>query len=191
MEKKIKIESNLGKGFTLIELLAVIVILALLVLVAMPAVTRIIDSSSRNSFKNEVLGIARNMETAYTDKWGKGDIKAESDFDNTKTDIYTITIDGTSYSYLCMTLAQLNSEQYQKKNLGAKYKGYLQMFVSSSTSTTVVNVTNGGYFMQGPTSYLEGHDPEKTKQSTDNYPDVSADATAGCPAKPTAIPTRS
>ena len=187
MKKKIEVESNLGKGFTLIELLAVIVILALLVLVAMPAVTRIIDSSTKNSFKNEILGVAKNMETAYTDKWGKG----ETESDNTKVDtkIHTISItEGEttkSYSYLCMTLANLNSEQYQKKNLGDKYGGYLQMFVGDGVSITVINTTNGSYYMQGRSSALEAGEPQKAVNS---YGAVSSTTTCPAASTITAIP---
>ena len=45
--KKIK---NNNKGFTLIELLAVIVILAILVMVAIPAVTKYLESSRQNTY---------------------------------------------------------------------------------------------------------------------------------------------
>ena len=57
-----------NNGFTLIELLAVIVILALLVLVAAPAVTDIMQKSAKSNFKNEVVGLVTQMENAYTSK---------------------------------------------------------------------------------------------------------------------------
>ena len=73
------------KGFTLIELLAVIVILALLVLVATPAVANIIQNSQRNSFKSEAIGMARNLETAFTEKSAKSiDSTTTSNFGNAK-----------------------------------------------------------------------------------------------------------
>ena len=43
------------KGFTLIELLAVIVILAILIAVAVPAITRYLASARANTFKDNAL----------------------------------------------------------------------------------------------------------------------------------------
>ena len=149
------------KGFTLIELLAVIVILAILILVAIPAVTNIIESSARNTFKNEVLGIAKTMENAYTEKFGNGEFELEEKSDNK---IHTLTIDGKSYSYLCMTLKDLYDEQYIKKNLGDNYGGYLQMYIGENQTKTFINVTNGSYYIQGYLSAIseDSYEPSKT-----------------------------
>lgn len=51
------------KGFTLIELLAVIVILALIVLITVPAINKLINDSRGNSFKvslESLLKVAKN-----------------------------------------------------------------------------------------------------------------------------------
>lgn len=70
---------NNKKGFTLIELLAVIVILAILVMVAIPAITKYLDTSRRGAFAdsiNTAIDQARNdfiignnsgSKTYYTD----------------------------------------------------------------------------------------------------------------------------
>lgn len=50
------------KGFTLIELLAVIVILAIILLIAVPAVGRAIESSKIEALKISVQGIAKGAE---------------------------------------------------------------------------------------------------------------------------------
>ena len=160
---------NSKKGFTLIELLAVIVILAILVLLAMPAVTSIMESSARNTFKNEILGIVKTMENAYTEKWGNGDIV--SDFTN-DTNIHTVTKDDKTYSYLCMSLQQLYEEQYIKKNLGTNYSGYIQMYVGEDETFTNINTTNGTYYMQGEYSALSASTYEPTK--TNNGKEVTA-----------------
>ncbi len=63
--KKLK---NNKKGFTLIELLAVIVILAILIAVAVPAVMRYLESSRKNTFASnaEQAISAVRTDVAYT-----------------------------------------------------------------------------------------------------------------------------
>ena len=151
-----------NKGFTLIELLAVIVILALLVLVATPAITNIMQSSAKSNFKNEVMGMVSNMETAFTEKMARKVISVSGetliDGTNTKltTGIYNVSVGGKGYAYLCMTLAQLRDEQYMNKNLGDTYGGYIQMWVPdfSGETITFVNTTNGRYFLQGKMNFV-------------------------------------
>jgi len=140
------------KGFTLIELLGVIVILALLVLIAVPAITRIMTSATKNSFKNEVNGMVSDLEKAFTEKMSKEVISTGSNQGCSSTNVYNITAsDGRGYAYLCMTLSDMVNEQFIKKNLGQSYGGYIQMWVPDGSGATItfVNVTNGRYFIQG------------------------------------------
>ncbi len=151
-----------SKGFTLVELLAVIVILAILVLVATPAVTSIMQKSQKNSFKNEILQIAENMNTAFTEKAGKQVLSASTGADLTTTSVYNVkATEGTSetkksYKYLCMTLKDLVNEQYVKKDLGTSYGGYIQMWQPDGSGSPIVfiNVTNTSFYLQGRLSQM-------------------------------------
>ena len=62
------------RGFTLVELLAVIVVLAILVLLAMPRVTSMMEKARVNSFVVEANEIAKVAQTAYNDKVFDGEL---------------------------------------------------------------------------------------------------------------------
>jgi len=159
-----------NSGFTLIELLAVIVILALLVLVAAPAVTDIMQKSSKGNFKNEVVGMVSQMENAFTSKMATS-FSTGSTLNDKK--IHNVSIGGKSYAYLCMTLEDLVKEKYTSKNLGNAYGGYIQMFVPNSeeeATTTYVNITNGRYYMQGQMKDVTSDDYLPSQVATGTAP---------------------
>lgn len=89
------------KGFTLIELLAVIVILALLVAVAIPAVTKYLNTSRKGVFADNAaaaISAVRNdvISTGITSTKNGGTVGTETETvgDETKiykTKIYTLT----------------------------------------------------------------------------------------------------
>ena len=63
--KKIK---NNNKGFTLIELLAVIVILAILVMVAIPAVTKYLETARKGTYADAAQSAISAVRMDYTSK---------------------------------------------------------------------------------------------------------------------------
>ena len=65
---KLNMEKNNRKGFTLIELLAVIVILSILILLAMPSVLRIMENARKNAFKTEISSYLKAAQTQYAEK---------------------------------------------------------------------------------------------------------------------------
>ena len=194
-----------SKGFTLVELLAVIVILAVLVLFATPAVTSIMQGSQQKAFKNEVLELVKNVQTAYSTEIING-AKSVSNSTNYKQGgvIYNLPKDkvgknrgtGTKASkkYLCMGLQDLVDKQYVTKNF-KQYGGYIQLWIDESGASEVyVNVYNGSYYMQGyldtvsKPDYLPSQDSFKDKNSSVAGQNVPTDKPAGgnydCPTDP-------
>lgn len=134
------------KGFTLVELLAVIVILAVLALVAMPNVTKLMESSRKNAFVTETIEFAKQATTAYTDMQISGSVAGGADLYMPSTTFQYKQLD---YNYFCISYARL-AQSYISKSNGDDYKGIIEMFIPTSTNTTgksvtLVSITNGKY----------------------------------------------
>ena len=82
------------KGFTLVELLAVIVILSVLMLIALPSVINIMNKARDDAFKDEALSFISAAETQYASDGGEGCKIYKYDGDNvndsSKTDLTTM-----------------------------------------------------------------------------------------------------
>lgn len=140
--KKININE---KGFTLIELLAVITIMGILMMVAIPAVTRIIENSRRDSFVNiskEYINTVRNAVLA-------DNIKCI--LDPTHADNLTIVSavpDGTYYFSIDTTLQETNDlmESGGKSPFGnAEMKGYIKWKKETGDRASGETVTKTNY----------------------------------------------
>lgn len=116
-----------NKGFTLIELLAVIVVLAILILLAMPKVTSMMEKARKNSFAVEANEIVKIAQTAYSDKILEG------------TDAGSIT---------CFTVDQLIDDGYldKKKN---EITGYVKFSTANDSATYTIKsfFVSKGYYI--------------------------------------------
>lgn len=135
------------KGFTLVELLAVIVILAVLALVAMPNVTRLMNDSRKNAFITEVENFVTYAQTSYTNSQINGTITNSAD----ESLITGQTFNNASYDYYCVSYAKLVSGGFIQKSNGDNYKGIFEIYMptNGTSSKTVIYMSNGSYQING------------------------------------------
>ena len=119
------------KGFTLIELLAVIVILAILIAVAVPAITRYLASARANTFKDNALSV---IEAVRKDKIINGG-------------------ETTTYTYKYINDNRLLEKKLNKSPYGEDYKESSCVKVttdeSTGTDTYLICLTDGKYGIKG------------------------------------------
>lgn len=65
------------KGFTLVELLAVIVILGVLLMIAVPAIQNVIKKSKKDAFEKAAMLAAENVETMASSEVLSGKLNAK------------------------------------------------------------------------------------------------------------------
>ena len=93
--KRVKEKMKNSKGFTLIELLAVITIMGILMLVAIPAVSRTIENSRRDTFMNT----AKSYVNAVKNAAAADEIKCGTEMLSAKgTGYYSITFNSLNDS---------------------------------------------------------------------------------------------
>ena len=142
-----------NKGFTLIELLAVIVILAVLILVALPAVTNLMQRARKSAFRSEVLSMAREgVQLAYSANLVSG-VATSSSTDVTGAAAANKVYKVNGGEYLCMTFKNLVEKGYIDKNdANNNYGGYVSIYVPNTITATDkvsmwIKMTNGTYYI--------------------------------------------
>lgn len=134
------------KGFTLVELLAVIVILGVLLLIAVPAVQNIIKSSKRKAFESAAKLAVENVETvASTEKIE--DSIAECYVPINK---YTYTITDKDGKTEKVTVEGIKLE---RGSFGTGTTGYIKVDASGKGTITI---SNSEYMIKDGTSTNAG-----------------------------------
>lgn len=106
-----KIKNN--KGFTLIELLAVIVILGILMIVAIPQVTKYIEQSKKDTFVDTAKAYINAARYSYLNDEFSNDESACTVGDNIK-----------------IPIAKLEVENSKKSPFGGKIDGYITIIAT-------------------------------------------------------------
>lgn len=137
------------KGFTLIELLAVIVIMGILMVVAIPAISKTIENSRRDAF----LDTAKNYASSVKTMWASDSLECLPTNATTGTKTLASAVSAGTYYVLIDTTQTAGQGNYPlllesggKSSWGnANVKGYVQINVTDATtgSSTVRKTTFG------------------------------------------------
>ena len=172
------------KGFTLIELLAVIVILAVILTIAVPAVKKTVDSAKKKSAENDAIMIKNIAEKYYTSNLDKdeeitgvdlsSDTLSYSGEKPTKGYLY-FTEDGIAYGKMyingyCVEVKSDGTNTSTKTNES-------DCNVDIPQVTTWANGTINSNKESEKNCTFEGVKEDGKEETTDNYIELNKDVT--------------
>ena len=107
------------KGFTLIELLAVIVILAIIMLIATPAILGVIEDARKGAFRSTAYGLIEAAEHQYSKRLLAGDEVIH----------YTFTPEGINSDYLL----EYKGEKPKNGSITVNNEGKVEIAIHNGT----------------------------------------------------------
>jgi prepilin-type N-terminal cleavage/methylation domain-containing protein len=173
---KIKRKKRDKQGFTLIELLAVIVILGVLLLISVPAVSKYIENSKRNTYVNTIKTMVSSVSTAvnamelpFALKENEGMIVPFSEIElektsSTKKSPYANWVEGYSY-----VLVIFDGERYKYYVSALDEAGYAIALVNEKEMTINDITVDTEVINSNIVSYDDVRKNKYTSYDTDNF----------------------
>lgn len=175
------------KGFTLIELLAVITIMGILMLIAIPAVSRTIENSRKSAYAEMATSYVKAVSTAIAEDnlyciYGT-DTSTELPISTQKT--YTnyyvnISTSGYDYRYANSNASNLMESGGKSPWGNAEIRGWIQIYKSGSGSNLsysyyVILIDSGLHAVQASADKLVIKKNQVTNHVNYTFSDTSAD----------------
>lgn len=159
------------KGFTLIELLAVIVIMGILMVVAIPAVSQMIDNARKDTFINT----AKSYVNAVNTLWAADEIKcgasgSELSASSLDAGTYYFPIDTRSTSTYDSPLQEGGKSSWGETDV----VGYIEITLGTDAKTTSKIILTDNVHGIGTATALKSLTRSSVKLNSQTYPDLSS-----------------